>query len=38
MRVAGRDGDLIWRYEVGVQFEGGLGEGMLEEIGRRVGK
>jgi serine/threonine protein kinase len=36
MRVAGRGGDLIWRYEVGVQFEKALGEELLAEIERRA--
>jgi hypothetical protein len=36
MRVGGRGGDPIWRYEVGVQFEESLGEELLAEIQKRA--
>jgi serine/threonine-protein kinase len=38
MRVGGRGGDPIWRYEVGVQFEEALGEELLAEIQSRARK
>jgi len=38
MRVGGRGGDPIWRYEVGVQFEEALGDELLAEIQKRAAK
>jgi serine/threonine-protein kinase len=35
-RVSARDGDAIWRFDVGVQFETPLSDSLLNEIERRA--
>jgi hypothetical protein len=36
VRVTPREDDAIWKFDVGVQFEEALDEGLVGEIARRA--